>query len=80
MVRPVHDASQANRALNGGHSGRPAAPLYTREAFRALLARQPEWKIRAALEEGNIPSSNIEHAIEWLDELEQAQRRHGYLS
>jgi hypothetical protein len=46
------------------------APVYTREAFRAILARQPEWKIRAALEEGNIPSSNIEHAVEWLHEQE----------
>ena len=43
-------------------------PVYTREAFRAILAGQPEWKIRAALEEGNIPSSNVEHAIEWLEE------------
>jgi hypothetical protein len=53
-------------------------PLYTREAFRAILARQPEWKIRAALEEGNIPSSNIEHAVEWLEE--QAHQHTGYWS
>lgn len=55
-------------------------PVYTREAFRAILARQPEWKIRAALEEGNIPSSNIEHALEWLEEQEQAQLHRGYWS
>jgi hypothetical protein len=51
-------------------------PVYTREAFRAILARQPEWRIRAALEEGNIPSSNIEHAVEWLEE--QERRRPNY--
>ena len=53
------------------------AAVYTREAFRAILARQPEWKIRAALEEGNIPSSNIAHAVEWL--AEQEQQHSGYL-
>ena len=52
--------------------------IYTREAFRAILARQPEWKIRTALEEGNIPSSNIEHAVEWLEE--QSLQRPRYLS
>jgi hypothetical protein len=71
-------ASRVNREFTPEHSARPAAPLYTREAFRTLLARQPEWKIRAALEEGNIPSSNVEHAIEWLEEQEQAH--HGYWS
>jgi hypothetical protein len=45
-------------------------PVYSREAFRAILARQPEWKIRAALEDGNIPSSNVAHAVEWLNEQE----------
>jgi hypothetical protein len=53
-------------------------PVYTREAFRAILARQPEWKVRAALEDGNIPSSNIEHALEWLEE--QASQHRGYWS
>jgi hypothetical protein len=66
------------------HPGFEPQPLYTREAFRALLARQPEWKVRAALEEGNIPSSNIEHALEWLEEQEQeahqAQQHQGYWS
>lgn len=57
-----------------------AAPVYSREAFRAILARQPEWKIRTALEEGNIPSSNIDDAIEWLDELENANRHRASLS
>lgn len=52
------------------HPGYEAPPLYTREAFRAILSRQPEWKVRAALEEGNIPSSNVEHALEWLEEQE----------
>jgi DNA-binding IclR family transcriptional regulator len=80
MIRPIHDASQNNRALKVSHAAHSAAPLYTREAFRALLARQPEWKIRAALEEGNIPSSNINDAIEWLDELEQARQHRSYLS
>lgn len=60
------------------HPVHAPAPVYTREAFRAILARQPEWKIRAALEEGNIPSSNINHAIEWLEE--QAQQHLGYWS
>jgi aminoglycoside phosphotransferase (APT) family kinase protein len=50
---------------------------YTRDAFRAILARQPEWKVRAALEEGNIPSSNIEHAVEWLEEQEQTHQHQG---
>lgn len=52
--------------------------LYSREAFRALLARQPEWRVRAALEEGNIPTSNIEHAEEWLREKELARQHQGY--
>lgn len=60
------------------HAAPAKAPVYTREAFRAVLARQPEWKIRAALEDGNIPSSNIEHAIEWLEE--QASQHRGYWS
>jgi hypothetical protein len=59
------------------HTAHTGATVYTREAFRAILARQPEWKIRSALEEGNIPSSNIEHAIEWLAEKEQQHA--GYL-
>ena len=71
-------ASRGNREYTPEHAAHSATPLYTREAFRALLARQPEWKIRAALEEGNIPSSNVEHAIEWLEEHEQAHR--GYWS
>jgi len=49
--------------------------IYTREAFRAILSRQPEWKIRAALEEGDIPSPNVEHAVEWLREQEANHRR-----
>jgi len=61
------------------HVMQTAAPVYTREEFRAILARQPEWKIRAALEEGNIPSSNIEHTLEWIEEQEQIQHHHrGY--
>jgi hypothetical protein len=64
------------------HAAETKTSLYTREAFRTLLARQPEWKIRAALEEGNIPRSNIEHAVEWLQEQEQERQRpgehHGY--
>jgi hypothetical protein len=60
------------------HSAHPEACVYTREAFRAILARQPEWKIRAALEEGNIPSSNIEHAVEWLKEQDQLQQTNCY--
>ena len=59
------------------HAVQAETAVYTREAFRAILARQPEWKIRAALEEGNIPSSNIEHAVEWLEE--QARQHTGYL-
>jgi hypothetical protein len=70
------DASRER--ANPNHAASAQAPVYTREAFRAILARQPEWKIRAALEEGNIPSSNIEHAVEWLDE--QAQQHTGYWS
>jgi len=56
------------------HAVHAVASVYTREAFRAILSRQPEWKIRAALEEGNIPSSNIQHAIEWLEEREKHHR------
>jgi hypothetical protein len=67
-------SSADNKPQHTAHGG-PA--LYTREAFRALLARQPEGKIRSALEEGNIPSSNIAHAVEWLDE--QERQRAGYL-
>lgn len=75
--------------FNFGHSNsrvkpenavQSVTPIYSREAFRALLARQPEWKIRTALEEGNIPCSNIEHAIEWLDEQDRARRHQGYWS
>ena len=72
---------RANRS-GAERQTRPAAqfdiPVYTREAFRAILARQPEWKIRAALEEGNIPRSNVAHAIEWLEE--QASHHRGYWS
>ena len=60
------------------HSTRPEVPVYTREQFRAILARQPEWKVRAALEDGNIPSSNIGHAMEWLEE--QTSQHRGYWS
>lgn len=69
MIRLNTSPSDSHR-----QPARPAdmAPVYTREAFRAILARQPEWKIRAALEEGNIPSSNIEHALEWLAEQQRA--------
>jgi hypothetical protein len=60
------------------HAAETKTSLYSREAFRTLLARQPEWKIRAALEEGNIPTANIEHAMEWLREKEQAGQHAGY--
>jgi hypothetical protein len=62
------------------HSTRQAAPVYSREAFRAILARHPEWKIRDALEEGNIPVSNVKHAVEWLEEQGRRHARRGYLS
>ncbi|WP_156895633.1 hypothetical protein [Massilia putida] len=65
---------RGNGCVKPEHSSRSVAPIYSREAFRAILARQPEWKIRAALEEGNIPCSNVEHAIEWLEEQERAQQ------
>jgi hypothetical protein len=65
---------RGNSSVKPEHVARSTAPVYSREAFRAILARQPEWKIRAALEDGNIPCSNIEHAIEWLDEQKHAQR------
>jgi hypothetical protein len=68
----------SNQRANPNQAVNTSMPPYTREAFRAILARQPEWKIRAALEEGNIPSSNIEHAVEWLEE--QAQQHTGYWS
>jgi hypothetical protein len=80
MVEPLNNAGKATYALSGGHVTQAVTQVYTREAFRAILERQPEWKIRAALEDGNIPSSNIEHTVEWLDELEQAQQHRGYLS
>jgi hypothetical protein len=71
---------RSNRRVKPEHAVQSAAPIYSREAFRAILARQPEWKIRAALEEGNIPCSNIVHAIEWLDERDRAHRHRGYWS
>jgi len=69
---------RGNTRVNPEHAAPSVAPIYSREAFRAILARQPDWKIRAALEEGNIPCTNIEHAIEWLDEQDRIRRRQGY--
>ena len=71
---------RGNSRVKLEHAVQSVAPIYSREAFRAILARQPEWKIRAALEEGNIPCSNIEHAIEWLDEQDRIRRHQGYWS
>jgi len=71
---------RSNGRVKPEHAIQSVAPIYSREAFRAILARQPEWKIRAALEEGNIPCSNIVHAIEWLDELDCVRRHQGYWS
>jgi hypothetical protein len=70
-----------HRQKSSGHTppvARAEEPIYTREAFRAILSRQPEWKIRAALEEGDIPSPNVEHAVEWLQEQEANHK--GYFS
>ena len=71
---------RGNSSVKPEPSVQSAAPIYSREAFRAILARQPDWKIRAALEEGNIPCSNIVHAIEWLDEQDRVRRHQGYWS
>jgi len=71
---------RGNSGLKSEHAVESVAPIYSREAFRALLARQPESKIRVALEEGNIPCTNIAHAIEWLDEQERARQHRGYWS
>jgi hypothetical protein len=71
---------RGNRSVKPEPSAQSVAPIYSREAFRAILARQPDWKIRAALEEGNIPCSNIEHAIEWLDERQRLRPHQGYWS
>jgi len=71
---------RGNGRVKPEHSTRQAAPVYSREAFRAILARQPEWKIRVALEEGNIPFSNVKHAVEWLEEQERGHAHRGYLS
>jgi hypothetical protein len=76
MIHSNINSGNPERPLE--HSAHPEASVYTREAFRAILARQPEWKIRAALEEGNIPSSNIEHAVEWLEEQDQLREPHRY--
>lgn len=74
------NVDRGNREPKSEHPVHAASPVYTREAFRAILARHPEWKIRAALEENNIPSPNIPHAIEWLEEMEQAYEHRGYWS
>jgi hypothetical protein len=72
--------ARGNSGVKPELSAHSVAPIYSREAFRAILARQPEWKIRAALEEGNIPCTNIEHAIEWLDEQDRVRPHQGYWS
>lgn len=79
MMQSLHNIKDS-RAYGLLHTHQPIPPVYSREAFRAILARQAEWDIRAALEEGNIPSSNVEHAIEWLTELEQKQQHLLYVS
>jgi hypothetical protein len=71
---------RGNSSAHPAHADQSVVPVYSREAFRAILARQPEWRIRAALEEGNIPCCNIEHAIEWLDEQERVRQHQGYWS
>jgi hypothetical protein len=74
------DPSYGTHERNAEHHAHVEVSVYSREAFRAILARQPEWKVRAALEEGNIPSSNIKHAVEWLEEQERTQQHQGYWS
>jgi len=69
---------QGNADNKADYAVHTEATVYSRDAFRAILARQPEWKIRAALEEGNIPSSNIAHALEWLEEQEHMHQHRGY--
>jgi hypothetical protein len=54
--------------------------IYSREAFREILSRQPEWKVRAALEEGNIPSPHEQEAREWLEEKAAEYRACQYSS
>lgn len=63
------DSDFGNATRNSDPVVQGGMPLYTKEVFRAILARQPEWKIRAALEDGNIPSPHAAHAIEWLEEI-----------
>lgn len=48
--------------------------VYSREKFRSILSRHTEWEVREALEEGNIPSSHKEEAIEWLEEQARNHR------
>ena len=71
---------RGNDRVKPDHSTRQVVPVYSREAFRAILARHPEWKVRVALEEGNIPFPNVKHALEWLEEQGQCHARRGYLS
>ena len=75
---PQFNTGRASTEHSQQHVMQTEAPVYTRDEFRAILARQPEWKIRAALEEGNIPCSNIEHTLEWIEEQDQIHHHRGY--
>jgi hypothetical protein len=46
-----------------------------RAAFQAFLDRQPEWKVREALESGDIPSWHRRDALHWLEQRSEQARR-----
>lgn len=74
----MHESTSARTDPTRFSAAAPAAKtagVYSSEVFRRILARQPEWEIRAALEEGNIPSAHIQDTVEWLEEL-SAKTRH----
>jgi hypothetical protein len=55
---------------------RATSRIYSREAFRALLDRQPESKVREALEGENIPGCHTQDALDWLEARAKAVRAH----
>lgn len=46
-----------------------------RAAFYAFLDRQPEWKVREALESGDIPAWHKRDARHWLEKRSVEARR-----
>ena len=66
-MRFASNPSAFELASGQGAERRGTARIYSREAFRALLDRQPESKVREALEHGNIPHCHRQDALNWLE-------------